>query len=306
VDDGSDDGTAEIARSLAAIHAQLKVVAAPNLPTGWTGKAHAMWTGYEVSSPEVEWLLFVDADTRHMPEMLASVVMRAEETGADLLSLVTGPDMRTFWERVLVPQAGELYTLLVGPMDDVNRRGGQAAANGQFILLRRNIYGRIGNLPEVRGDVAEDRALALACKTRGYGLRLEYGRQLVKSRDYSSLREIWAGYSKTLFWASGQNLPKSLAVALALAMYALLPPLALAVALVRGDRTERKQAAFHAALQLAPMLALRAAACRRLGIPPTYAFTYPLGVAVGDAMLLYSVYRVVSGKGVWWKGRVYR
>jgi chlorobactene glucosyltransferase len=62
----------------------------------------------------------------------------------------------------------------------------------------------------------------------------------------------------------------------------------------------------HAPLQILPLLALRASVSRQLGVPPGYTLTYPLAVAVGDAMLRYSAYRVVSGKGVQWKGRIYR
>ena len=205
-----------------------------------------------------------------------------------------------------MPQVGELYTLLVGTMDQVNAAGDKAAANGQFMLIRRRVYEEIAALDEVRGDVAEDRAIAAACKARGYSVRLEYGRNLVSARAYSSLREMWAGYSKTLFWASGHNLARTLLVAAALALYAVLPPVVLMLALFNRRYPHRQRAVFYGSLQLLPLLALRAYVCRQMGIPTVYALTYPLGVAMGDAMLLTSVYRVVSGKGVKWKGRIYK
>jgi chlorobactene glucosyltransferase len=204
-----------------------------------------------------------------------------------------------------VPQVGELYTLLVGTMDSVNGTGSTAAANGQFILIRRSLYKQTGALPEVRSDVAEDRALASACKERGARVRLEYGRMLVTSRVYSSLSEMWAGYSKTMYWASGHNKVRTLLVALALAMYALLPPIALLNALLNPHHMERRAALANAPLQMIPMLALRVAVSRQMGIPARYALAYPWAVLVGDAMLLCSFYRVASGKGVVWKGRIY-
>lgn len=213
--------------------------------------------------------------------------------------------MESFWERLLVPQVGELYTLLVGSMDQVNSPGKAAAANGQFILISREVFDELGALPEVRGDVAEDRALANACKSHGYGVRLDYGRSLVSSRVYSSLGQIWAGYSKTLFWASGHNLSRAMLVALALALYGILPPLALICAAVNRRYVNRRTALRHAPVQLRPMLALRAWVCSQMGLPPAYALAYPLAVAMGDAILLYSTYRVVSGRGVQWKGRTY-
>lgn len=305
VDDASDDGTFTVAAKIAEGHPHVNIITAPPLPAGWTGKNHAMHTGYLASPKEAEWLLFVDSDTRHHPDMLSSVVNRATSTGADLLSLIISVEMRSFWERVMVPQVGELYTLLVGTMDSVNTPNGAAAANGQFILIRRELYAKIGASHTVRTDVAEDRAIAAACKERGATVRLEYGRNLVRARVYSSLKEMWEGYSKTLFWASGHDAAKVLLVATALALYALVPPFSLLYALLNPAYKSRTAALKHAPLQLAPMLLLRMAVCRQMGIPPAYVLTYPLSVTVGNAMLLFSLYRVVSGKGVRWKGRTY-
>jgi chlorobactene glucosyltransferase len=305
VDDTSTDRTAQVVAEIARGHPEVRLLSAPPLPAGWTGKNHAMHTGFLASSEPAEYLLFVDADTRHAPDMLSTVVLRAEGMAIDLLSLVIDVEMRSFWERVIVPEVGELYTLLVGPMDSVNSPNGQAAANGQFILIRRDLYARLGALDGVRGDVAEDRAMAAAARAAGRHVRLDYGRRLVRARVYSSLGEMWAGYTKTLFWASGHSTWKTLVVAIALALYALIPPVALLHALVHRSFAGRANALRYAPLQLLPMLALRAAICMQLGVPPAYALTYPLGVAVGDAMLLYSAYRVLSGKGVQWKGRTY-
>lgn len=308
VDDASTDVTKHIAEEIAARSPELTVVAASPLPEGWTGKSNAMYAGYQASPQEAEWLLFVDADTRHEALMLASVIRSATDLDADLMSLIIDVKMESFWEYVIVPQVGELYTLLVGTMDQVNtsKRGqGTAAANGQFLLIKRDLYGKFGALAEVRSDVAEDRALAGAMKAAGHNVRLEYGRSLVSARVYSTLNDMWNGYAKTLFWASGHITEKAITVVAALTLYALLPPVALLVSL-RGNRVERGAALTHAALRLIPMLAVRVAVCRQMGIPARYALTYPLGVAVGNAMLLYSMYRVLSGKGVRWKGRTYR
>jgi chlorobactene glucosyltransferase len=265
-----------------------------------------MYAGYRASPDKAEWLLFVDAETRHVPEMLASVLQEALEQRADLLSLVIDVEMDTFWERVIVPQLGELYTLLVGTMDQVNKRAGRvAAANGQVMLVRRDLFGEFGKLEGVRGSVVEDRALARTLKERGYNVRLQYGRKLVSARVYSSLGDMWNGYTKTLFWASGNSVPRVLGVVLALSVYALTPVMTLGRALLCADRARRRRLIAHAIMQVAPMLALRAAVCRLMGMPGVYALTYPLAVVVGNAMLLYSMYRVMSGKGVEWKGRVY-
>lgn len=307
VDDSSADDTARIVREMAVKNSRIRLVDAPPVPPGWTGKSNAMYAGCLSAPPEAEWLLFVDADTRHTPYALAAAVREAMRTEADLLSLVIDVKMETFWERVLVPQAGELYTLLVGTMDQVNsRRSAGAAANGQFMLVRRSIFKEVGQLPKVRGDVAEDRALAKTLKEQGYQVRMAYGRNLVRARVYSSLGDMWNGYTKTLFWASGHDTPRAIAVAVALGFYAFTPLVTLLSGIARRQQPDRKHFLQHAAAQIAPMLAVRMVVCRQMRIPIVYALTYPLGVAAGNAMLLYSMYRVLSGKGVKWRGRVYQ
>lgn len=177
VDDGSTDKSSGIVDGFALTHPNVRLVAAPPLPPGWTGKNHAMHTGCLLAAPDAEYLLFIDADTRHHPLMLSSAVLRAQETGSVLLSLVIRVVMNGFWERLVVPEVGELYTLLVGTMDSVNRKGTStgAAANGQFMLILPEAYRTIMEGPEIRADVAEDRAIAAAVKSQGEIVRLEYG-----------------------------------------------------------------------------------------------------------------------------------
>jgi chlorobactene glucosyltransferase len=306
VDDHSTDSTAALARALEADYPQLRVLATPPLPEGWTGKNHALWTGAEHANPQADWLLFTDADTRHHPLMLPSIVQQATRVRADLLSLIISISMETFWQRVLVPQVGELYALLVGSMDAVNGRGKAAAANGQFILIRPELYRRTGAAEAVRSDVAEDRALAAACKAAGATVNLQYGRKLVTTEAYNTFALMWRSYAKTLFWATGHNTGRALLAAASLAFYALVPTAGLIRALFATNGRTRARGLRHAALRLLPMMVLRAAVCKQVGVPLRYAATYPLAVAVANAMLLHSLYSVVSGRGVTWKGRTYR
>ncbi|MEP6775522.1 MAG: glycosyltransferase [Chloroflexota bacterium] len=308
VDDGSTDNTSDVVAGFARTHSNVRLVAAPPLPHGWTGKNHAMHTGSLLAVPDADYLLFVDADTRHHPLMLASAVQRAQATGSALLSLIVRVVMGGFWERLIVPEIGELYTLLVGTMDSVNREGtiSRAAANGQFLLLLPEAYRNVMAWPEIRSDVAEDRAIAAGLKSLGQIVRLEYGQDLVQARVYSSLREMWAGYSKTMFWASGHNAPWAIAVSVALLFYAFAPILTLAGALFKHNGRERQRLLMHALVQLLPMSVLRATVCRQVGVPPLYAGAYPLAVLVGVAILMNSMLQVTSGRGVAWKGRLYR
>jgi hypothetical protein len=43
-----------------------------------------------------------------------------------------------------------------------------------------------------------------------------------------------------------------------------------------------------------------------MGISPWYAWTTPLGAGIFAAMMLTSAWKVLSGQGVTWKGRLYK
>ena len=45
IDDGSTDGTGDLAAALAAAEPRLSVMPAGPLPEGWRGKVHALWAG---------------------------------------------------------------------------------------------------------------------------------------------------------------------------------------------------------------------------------------------------------------------
>jgi hypothetical protein len=53
------------------------------------------------------------------------------------------------------------------------------------------------------------------------------------------------------------------------------------------------------------LITTRARVARSMDISPWYALTTPLGAAVFAAMMITSAFRVISGKGVTWKGRLY-
>ena len=53
------------------------------------------------------------------------------------------------------------------------------------------------------------------------------------------------------------------------------------------------------------LIYVRARVAEKMEISRWYAFTTPLGAAVFAAMMITSAVRVLSGKGVVWKGRVY-
>src|SRR5690349_20514304 len=97
VDDHSSDRTRQIAASFASI----RVIEAPPLPQGWTGKNNAMDAGSQAARGD--WLLFTDADTVHLPGSLARAIAEARQYKADLLSYSPQQEVGSFWEKAVMP-----------------------------------------------------------------------------------------------------------------------------------------------------------------------------------------------------------
>jgi len=89
-----------------------------------------------------------------------------------------------------------------------------------------------------------------------------------------------------------------------------VPPLIVLVALGRvvapnGLDASAALVSGVASLQTACILYLAWRCNREADVPGRYSLTIPLGAAMFNALICYSAYRVVSGRGVSWKGRMY-
>ncbi|HXG30626.1 MAG TPA: glycosyltransferase family 2 protein [Thermodesulfobacteriota bacterium] len=309
VDDGSEDGTLEVLKGIASKHPNLKVIEGTPTPDGWVGKNHALWQG--VKQAKGDWILFVDADTTSEPYMLTSVIKYAEENDVDMLSISTFQVMETFWERVIQPVIiSSIYHAF--PQKKINDpRSKVAAANGQFILIRRSVYEAVGGHLAVKDRIVEDFALAGLVKGAGYRLRVMRGTRIVRTRMYTSFHEIWEGWTKNLFFGLGRKWELvALSIAILLAR-GIIPPVlfgwSLASLVFRGAQDSVSLLILAESAFLFVLITYVGwRTTRFFAIPPYYAFTVPLGTAIYIAIILSSAYKVASGVGVTWKKRVYR
>lgn len=312
VDDHSTDETAAIVAGLQADHprgSQLHLLRAPDLPPGWFGKPHAAWTGAQHPvARAADWLLFVDADTWSEPLLVNSLVAFAHENKIDLLSIFTRQVLETVWERLIMPHI--FYVIAVGfewrrvndPADPL------AIANGQCILIRRTVYDAVGGHMTVRDAIAEDQQLAEVVKRAGYRLFLADGRRLMRTRMYTSLSEIWEGWTKNAYLGLGER-AYILGLAALGAVAAGIAPFVLALSalrrLIRRPGLGNALAALETLGALGLILRNRWIAMRELDVPRWYTFTLPVGALLNLAIAFGSWWRVASGKGVTWKGRRY-
>jgi chlorobactene glucosyltransferase len=309
LDDRSTDATPAILREIAARDPRLQIVRGADLPAGWAGKPHALHRAAERARGE--WLCFVDADTFAAPEALASVYDSAQKTGADLFSIMTEQEMKSFWERAILPLVLTALTVGFAPRRVNDPRRKDAIANGQFILIRRSVYEAVGGHAAIRDSIVEDRDLAALVKRAGCRLVVADGRRVARTRMYTSLAEMWEGWTKNIFLglraSRGLLLLGAFGAFLALCA-ALGLPLWLAAGLIWWNADPASGGpitALEAALVCAWLLFWRVRALQDLKIPSWYALTVPLGAGVFAAMMFASAWKVLSGRGVTWKGRRY-
>ena len=303
VDDRSTDDTAARVGELARRDPRLRLIAGEELPPGWYGKPWACLQGYRAARGDL--LLFTDADTRHAPELLGRAVGALRETGADLLTIAPRQRCETFWERIVMPQIWLLLGVRYHPAR-VNhaRRPRDVIANGQFILMPRASYEAVGTHEAVRGDVAEDLALAQAVVGRGGRLHFAFAERLMETRMYQGLGALIEGWSKNVYLGGRRSFPEEpvlralVPVILALAFcFWLTPPSALVFGVLAGAPAPSAIVATGLGALFWCLI------CFGMQIPAIYGLGYPLGAAVALYIAARSTLR--GRRRVEWRGRTY-
>jgi chlorobactene glucosyltransferase len=311
VDDRSSDSTLDIlqqfkSRQVLGNSSTFELISGVDLPQGWAGKPHALYQG--AAHAHGEWLCFVDADTFASPSLISSTYQAAKNSSADMLTILTDQQLGSFWEKVIMPLV--FTALSVGfPADRVNDPSKpDAIANGQFILIRRDAYEAVGGHEAVRAEIAEDKALAVLVKGQGFRLVLADGRQFAQTRMYTTLPEIWEGWTKNIYlglqdrlWLLGIGALTGLVGALLLPLWTLL----CIVWVASISSWMAYLALFQSLLLWSYLVFQRVKACRALQINSWYAFSLPLGALVFTLMMFSSAFKVISGQGVTWRGRSY-
>ncbi|HEV2463897.1 MAG TPA: glycosyltransferase family 2 protein [Acidobacteriaceae bacterium] len=200
VDDHSTDNTRSIAQAIAGI----TILEAPKLEHSWTGKANAVWAGAQAARGE--WLLFTDADTVHEPGSASRAIVEAERHHATMLSYSPRQIVRGLWQRTLMPLVFSELAVTYTPAKVNDPEKHIAAANGQFLLIRRDIYFANGGHEAVKDSVLEDVALAQIVKRRKQGLRFRYAPEAVSARMYRSFGAMTEGWTKNLALLFGNSL----------------------------------------------------------------------------------------------------
>jgi glycosyltransferase involved in cell wall biosynthesis len=301
VDDHSADRTAEIARSFPGV----MLLAAGKLEPGWTGKTNAVWTA--ARQARGRWLLFTDADTIHEPGDLRRAIHEAERNKAGVLSYSPRQLVSGMTQRVLMPLVFSELALAYPPakVSDPGQR--ISAANGQFLLIEREAYRRMGGHASVADKVLEDVELAFVAKRRRIGLRFRYAADAVSARMYRTTGAMIEGWTKNLALLFNNAL--ATAVWRGLDFFLLFGLPVLAFVLWDAKLAMRSVAWLSAGWILALLWARTVvrfyARVAKSNFPFVDCLFSPLGLPLFVALLYKSWFQHRVLKRVSWKGRSY-
>jgi chlorobactene glucosyltransferase len=310
LDDESQDATAEIVRALGfSSDSNRRLIQGTPLPPGWTGKSWACHQLAEVAGGE--YLLFIDADTIHQPDAISAAVAAAEQFRSDLLTLWPHQITVTFAEKLIIPLmfvVGGSYLphwLLIlaqrfpwlAQVLGKNFIARCGTAVGQFLLFRRDSYFQLGGHRAVGAHLVEDISLAREVAKRipeGWRLMTADGTCLVGCRMYTSLVQIWEGFTKNLWPVfDGDWLGFWLAVIWQFLVCVL--PFLIIVFFPRPELY----------LVIGILLSLRVAAAIRFKSSWVSVCFHPLGYSLALLIAVNSFCQAKS-RGLTWKDRTYR
>src|SRR5580698_868867 len=180
VNDRSTDRTGQIMSEVAAspqAHGLLSAIHVAELPQGWLGKTHAMWTAGQQATGD--WLLFTDADVLFKPDALRRAVAYAEAERADHLVLFPRMLMKRPGEKMMIAFFQVLFVFGHRPWKVADPKARDHMGVGAFNMVRRSAYEAVGTYRALRMEVVDDMKLGKVVKNAGFRQRNVYGEDLI-------------------------------------------------------------------------------------------------------------------------------
>jgi len=305
VNDRSTDGTPEAVAAIQAEHPALQRIDITDLPQGFYGKPHAL----HVASPRLtaELLVFVDSDFELTAGCLRSLVNHLRTDKLDWLAVMGKPQLRTFWERLLVPLLGAITYAWYDPRKIADPDWDDAVGSG-FLLVRREAYLAVGGHGAVVTDYDEDSAIMRLAKRAGHRVAYLLAPELFTLSMYGDLGRTAHGIKRTLIGGM-KTLPRFLLTINALNFVSLMPiglPAALGLLLLL------KVPVLWASLWLVAILVhlvlstvLAWLVYRAADNNGRLALLHPLGAAVLIAICLRAARAMRAGRPITWRGTSY-
>ncbi len=298
VNDRSTDRTGQIMDEIAAspqARGLLKAIHISQLPPGWLGKTHAMWTAGQQASGE--WLLFTDADVLFKPDSLRRAVAYAEAERADHVVLFPRMIMKRPGEKMMIAFFHVLFVFGHRPWKVADPQARDHMGVGAFNLVRRPVYDAVGTYRALRMEVVDDMKLGKVIKNAGFAQRNVFGEDLISLHWAKGAFGIVDNLTKNFFAVLSFQWPRTVACIVGLGFLNLGP--FLGIWLAHG------WARVPYAIALASLFAIYYGMSLRPAIPPYYFFLHPVSTSLFMYTLLLSMVHTLSNDGIVWRGAKY-
>ena len=298
VNDRSTDRTGEIMEKVkerVGPHGRLRVLHHQELPHGWLGKTHAMWTGTNAATGD--WLLFTDGDVLFKPDSVRRALAYAEAEKADHVVLFPQMIMKTPGEYMMIAFFQTMFVFGHRPWKVADPKSRDHMGVGAFNLIRRRVYESIGTYERLHMEVLDDMKLGKVVKNAGFAQRNVFGGDLISIRWANGAMGVVDNLTKNFFAVLSFQWPRTLISAFGLAFLNLMP--FLGVWLAHG--WER----LPYAVALGSMFAIYVGMSWRSGVPAYYFLLHPVSATLFIYTLLWSMFYTLWNDGIVWRGTRY-
>ena len=297
VDDRSTDRTGEIMDSLQnnSPESLLKVIHHRELPSGWLGKTHAMWTAANQASGE--WLLFTDADVMFKPESLRRALAYAEAEHADHVVLFPQMIMHSPGERMMIAFFQTLFVFGHRPWKVADPKTKDHMGVGAFNLVRRSAYEAVGTYKALCMEVVDDMKLGKVVKNAGFAQRNVFGGDLISIHWARGAMGIVNNLTKNFFAVLSFQRGRTVLSAFGLLFLNLGPFL--------GTWLAHGWMRLPYSVALGSMFAIYVGMSRRSSVRPYYFLLHPVSTLLFTYTLLRSMFLALSNDGIVWRGTKY-
>ncbi|HEX4485479.1 MAG TPA: glycosyltransferase family 2 protein [Terriglobales bacterium] len=298
VNDRSTDRTGEIMDRVAALpaaHGRLKVIHIENLPQGWLGKPHAMWSAAQQATGE--WLLFTDADVIFKSDSVRRALAYAQKEEADHVVLFPSMVMKSPGEKMMIAFFQTLFVFGHRPWKVADPKTRDHIGVGAFNMVRRKVYDAVGTYQALRMEVLDDMKLGKVVKNDGFRQRNVFGQNLISIRWAKGTFGVVRNLSKNFFAVLSFQWPRAVASAFGAVFLNLLP--FLGICLAHG------WARLPFAVALLSMFAIYVGMSWKSSIAPYYFLLHPVSTLLFVYTILLSMTLALSNGGITWRGTFY-
>jgi len=298
VNDRSTDHTGQIMDEIAAssrAHGLLQAIHISELPSGWLGKTHAMWTAGQQATGD--WLLFTDADVLFKPDSLRRAVAYAEAERAGHVVLFPRMIMKGWGEKMMIAFFQALFVFGHRPWKVADPKAPDHMGVGAFNLVRRPVYDAVGTYRALRMEVVDDMKLGKVIKNAGFAQRNVSGDDLISLHWAKGAFGIVDNLTKNFFAVLSFQWPRTVACIVGLGFLNLGP--FLGIWLAHG------WARVPYAIALGSLFAIYCGMSARSAVPPYYFFLHPVSTSLFMYTLTRSMFHTLWNGGIVWRGTKY-